>query len=279
MFPISLLRTARRATPSCRRMRLFALCAGSALIAGFALGQERSHGDVWQRMLQDAYSAHLSRVLAELPPHSGVPPLLDLIHSKQDSSAKDRAWEDKFNGWGTQEITDLGVPGPSEATSIDTTFIDGVGRPSALPARGSQAVVIATVTSASARIAYTHTFVYSRYCLKITKVFKGKSKNGFRKGGEVVAVQFGGRVLFPSGHMASFIMPGHGFLDIGKQYVVFIWTPPHTKTYTIANPYLIQKGVVFPLNIEPDVSAYEKGMPIQEFEARIKAAIAKNVPD
>lgn len=250
-----------------------------ACIAGLALSQGSSHGDVWQKMLQDAYSAHLGRVLAQLPPHSGVPPLLDLIHSKQDNSAKDRAWEDRFKGWGTQEITDLGVPGPSEATSIDTTFIDGVGRPSALPARGSEAIVIATVTDASARVAYTHTFVYSRYDLKITKVFKGKSKNGFRDGGHVVAVQFGGRVLFPSGHMASFIMPGYGFMEVGKEYVVFIWTPPHTKTYMITNPYLIENGVVFPLETVSDVSAYEKGMPIQQFETRVEAAIAKNSPN
>jgi hypothetical protein len=139
--------------------------------------------------------------------------------------------------------------------------------------------VIATVTAASARIAYTHTFVYSRYSLKISKVFKGKPKNGFGEGRQVIAVQFGGRVLFPSGHMASFIMPGYGFLDVGKQYVVFIWTPPHTKTYMLANPYVIQGGVVFPLETVPDVSAYEKGMRVQQFEARVEAAIAKNSPD
>jgi len=213
-----------------------------------------------------------------LPPHSGLPPLLDLMQEQdQVKSDKDRAWEDRFKGLGMQDVSDLGVPGPSEATSIDTTFVDGVGRPSALPARGSEAIVIATVTAASARVAYTHTIVYSQYCLRISKVLKGKSKAGFREGRQVVAVQFGGRVLVPSGHMTSYIMPGHGFLDVGKQYVVFIWTPPHTKTFTIANPYLIQDGLVFPLNTEPDVSAYKNGMSIRNFETRVKNAIAKNI--
>jgi hypothetical protein len=82
---------------------------------------------------------------------------------------------------------------------------------------------------------------------------------------------------FPSGHMATFILPGYGFLDIGKQYLLFIWTPPRTKTYMVANPYPIQNGLVFPLNVVPDVSAYEKGLPVQQFEAKVKSAIAKNI--
>jgi hypothetical protein len=104
---------------------------------------------------------------------------------------------------GTREITDLGVSGPSEATSIATTFIDTVGGPSALPARS--------------------------------------------------------------------------FLDIGKQYFLFIWKPSRTKTYMIAEPYLIQDGLVFPIKTEADVSAYDNGMPVQQFEAKVTSAIAKNI--
>jgi hypothetical protein len=45
----------------------------------------------------------------------------------------------------------------------------------------------------------------------------------------------------------------------------------------IAELYLIQDGLVFPINTAADVSAYEKGMPVQQFEAKVKSAIAKNI--
>jgi len=257
--------------------RLIVFLAASVVMTRAGLSQQGSHSDVWLRMLQDAYSAHLSRVLAALPPHSGVPPLLDLTSKPEENSA-DRAWEDRFKGWGfSRGITDPGVPGPSEATSIATTFVESVGRPSALPARSCEAVLIAIPVAANSQIDHTHTLVYSRYSLKISKVLKGKQKHGFVEGGQIRAVQMGGRVLFPSGHMTSFILPREGFLDTGKQYLLFIWTPPGTETDMISNSYLIQDGRVFPLELEPDVSAYDNGMSFKEFEARVKFDIAKNI--
>ena len=271
--------TSRRGFGSRRRIRPLARFTGAALMVGLGLSQESSHGDVSQLMLQDAYSAHLRRVQAMLPAHSGLPPLLDLTQHQSDEGKKDRAWEDRYSGIGlSRGISDPGVAAPSEVTSIATTFIDGVGRPSALPAKHCEAILIATPVLAESKMAYTRTFVYSRYMLKIEKILKGKQKNGFRTGGQIQAVELaGGRVRFPSGHMTSFIRPGYGFLDVEKRYVLFIWTPPHTQTYTIANPYAIQDGLVFPLETVPNVSAYQKGMPVQQFEARVKAAIAKNI--
>lgn len=254
------------------------IATGATMIAA-GLSEQSPHGDAWQRMLQDAYSAHLSRVQAMLPAHSGLPPLLDLTQPQPEEDNIDRAWENRYKGIGfSRGIADPGVPGPSEMTSIATTFIDGIARPSALPAKHCEAVLIATPVTAEAKIAYTRTFVYSSYALKIEKVLKGKQKNGLRARSQILVVELaGGRLRFPSGHMTSFIRPGYGFLEVGKQYLLFIWTPPQTKTYTIANPYLIEDGLVFPLETVPDVSAYEKGMPVQQFEARVKAAIAKNI--
>jgi hypothetical protein len=45
----------------------------------------------------------------------------------------------------------------------------------------------------------------------------------------------------------------------------------------VAELYLIQDGLVFPINTEADVSAYAKGMPVQQFKAKVEAAIAQNV--
>jgi hypothetical protein len=115
-------------------------------------------------------------------PTPGLPPLLDLTQSKPHDSGIDRAWESRFKGLGfSRGITDLGVPGPSEATSIATTFIDTVGRPSALPARSCPVVVIAKAVDGESRIDCSRTFVYSRYSLEISKGLRENRRTVFRK--------------------------------------------------------------------------------------------------
>src|SRR6476661_4784329 len=124
--------------------RLIPILALALLIVGIGSSQQALNGAIWERLLQDAYTAHLGRVQSMLPPHSGLPPLLDLSQSNPSQTVKDLDWEDRFKGtMDTRVIADPGVPGPSQATSVSTTFIDTVGRPSALPARSCEAVVIA----------------------------------------------------------------------------------------------------------------------------------------
>lgn len=159
--------------------RLATLSAGSVLIIGTGLSRQSSTRDTWQRLLQDAYSAHLSRVQAMLSPHSGLPPLLDLSKSNPNVSGIDRSWENKWKGLGfSKGITDPGVPGPSEATSIATTFLNTMDRPSALPAQSCPVIVISEAVAGESRIDCSRSFVYSRFSLKISKVLKGKRKGG-----------------------------------------------------------------------------------------------------
>jgi hypothetical protein len=121
-------------------------------------------------------------------------------------------------------------------------------------------------------------FVYSSFSLEVSNVLHAKKKNSIRDGERIFAAQFGGSVRFPSGHVATFLLDGEGFMEVGKQYLLFIWKPVRTdETYVVAEPYLIQDGMTFPVKTLADVSAYEKGMPFKEFEARVKTAIAKNI--
>jgi hypothetical protein len=43
-----------------------------------------------------------------------------------------------------------------------------------------------------------------------------------------------------------------------------------------AEPFLIENGMVFPIQTEVDESEYS-GMPLDKFEARVKAAVKKNI--
>lgn len=213
-----------------------------------------------------------------LPPHSGLPPLLDLSKSTLNDAAKDRAWESMFKGiMGSRTIADPGAPRASEVTSVATTFIDTVGRPSALPAKECDAVLIAKAVDSNVRFAHARTYIYSRFSLEVSQVLKRNNKASIREGERIVAVQLGGRVRFPSGHMETFILATQGFLEVGQEYVIFSWKPATSiDTYIASEAYLIQGDLVFPINTVADVSAYE-GMPLKDFEVKVRAAIAKNV--
>ncbi len=265
---------------SCGNQRLNKTPALSipAVLLLVSLGLSQESSPLSEQVLQDAYSAHLKRVRKMLPPHSGLPPLLDLSKSALNDAAKDRAWERMFNGtMGTRVITDPGAPRLSQVTSVATTFIDTVGRPAALPAQECDAVLIAKAFGSDVRFAHTHTYVYSLFSLEVSQVLKRNNKARIREGEKIVAVQLGGRILFPSGHMETFILAAQGFLEVGREYVIFIWKPAKSiDTYIASETYLIQGDLVFPINTVADVSAYE-GMPLKDFEAKVRAAISKNV--
>jgi len=248
------------------------------LIASPCLSQESSPRGLSEQVLQDAYLAHLDRVRKMLPPHSGLPSLLDLSKSESNDLEKDRAWESMFKGiMGTRVITDPGARRPSEATSVLTNFIDTVGQASALPVRSCDAVMIASPIATDIHISEDRTYVYSRFSLQVSEVLKKSKKADIREGSEIVAVQLGGRIRFPSGHMATFILARHGFLDLGQRYLLFVWKPTTSiDIYVASEAYLIQGGAVFPIATVADASAYE-GMPLKDFETKVRLVIAKNV--
>ena len=244
-----------------------------------APGQTSPGGKISDREMQDAYSRHFAEIRQMLPPHSALPPLLDLTKSKIDDSSKDRAWEKPYDlAVRAGGIVDPGVPSPSQATSTATTFIDTVGQPDALPERNCEAVVIGEPIASEVRISPNRELVYSRFSVKLLSVLKSKKKSGIREGSVIVAVQIGGSVRFPSGHLTTFVLVDRGFMELKKQYVLFIWRPPKSsQTYMVAQSYLIENGLVFPIQTKADISAYEGGMPVDKFEAKVKSAIAQNI--
>ena len=250
--------------------------SASCLIVSLASGHQGYANDIWQRMLQDAYSEHWKLVRQSIPKHSDLPPLLDL--SKPAPTESERSWasEPKWEMFGT--IKDPGVKGPSQATSIGTEWLDSVGEIYPIQARMSDTIVIATILSASAHISRNQSFVYSLYSLRVSKVLKADKKFRFREGSTITGMCYGGSVLFPSGHLATFLLAHSGFLSMGNQYVLFLFHRfPSSDIYIVAHPYLIQGDAVFPVYQPEIVSKPYQGMPFETFEAKVKAAVAKDV--
>ena len=178
---------------------------------------------------------------------------------------------------GTRAIADPGARQPSEATSVLTNFIDTVGQASALPVRSCDAVMIASPIRADVHISKDRTYVYSRFSLQVFEVLKRSKKADIQEESGIAAMELGGRIRFPSGHMETFILARHGFLEVGQKYLLFVWKPATSiDTYVASEAYLVQDDVVFPIGTVADASPYE-GMPLKDFETKVKAVIAKNV--
>jgi hypothetical protein len=178
---------------------------------------------------------------------------------------------------GIRAITDPGISMPLEATSIVLTTIDGAGPYYALPANQCSMVVIARPIEDKVCISQRRNYVYTRFHLEISQEFK-RTKHNPHQGGQVAAVQFGGSVLFPSGQFATFLMDKDGFVEIGKQYVLFLWKPIRSDdTYVAVEAYLIQNGLVFPVSASAANAFHYTKMPVKDFESKVRAAVAKNI--
>jgi hypothetical protein len=227
---------------------------------------------------RNARQLHVQKVLQLLPPHSGLPPMSDLTQSRQANTGASRAWEDKFSGsMGAMSHPDPGVKDPAGPGSISLTTAEFGGRVWALPARDCDAVVIATPIASSAHLGYDQHIVYSTYMLDVSTALKGSKKRGIKASGRIMGTQLGGTIRYPSGHVETFLFAGQGFLELNKPYYLFLWRPIRSEdTYMVSKAYLIENSIVFPVTMGADVSAYEKGMPVAQFDSKVKALIAQD---
>lgn len=258
-------------------VRIVAAVLLAAVLAGpSGLAQQKSLSASKGWTLQDYYALHAKHLLEALPPHSGLPPVLDLSKGKAVNHPEDRAWEFRASGMmGSTEVADPGVTGIAGPTTTSTVFVDG-GAPAALQAKSCD-IVIAKPVSAAARIAYNHKLFYSHYDLEILQVLKGRAKQGLYPGAHISGIQLGGMIRFPSGHERAFIFVHRGFLEIGKQYILFIWkVDRHVDSYGIVYPYLRENNTISPIRVN-EASRMYLGMSMKDFEAKIEHAIAKNI--
>lgn len=266
--------------------RLFALSVLGLLGADLAMsGQSASQHQITKQALQDAYAKHDIRVRNSLPAYSGPPFLVDLFHKPLEDGTCDPhqhiEWEANFNHIAAgMEMADRGVSKLSEVTVTTTTFIDTFAPIYSLPAKRSVAVVIAKPVAGKVCIPQSRQYVYTKLTLDILKQFKPvkADRPQSQASAPITAVEFGGSVRFPSGYLQTLLLSREGFVEIGKEYVLFMWKPvPSDDLLVISQAYLIQDGFVFPVSTNGDAQTYYTKLPLSEFEAQVEAAVAKNV--
>ncbi len=95
-------------------------------------------------------------------------------------------------------------------------------------------------------------------------------------GKQIQVAQFGEILRFPSGNQTTCIIISEGFLDVGKQYYLFLWRRSRADDlYIVSEAYLMDDSRISPVILLGSESAYE-GMPVKDFEAKLGAAVSKN---
>lgn len=261
---------------SCVR-RIYSPVIGALLVAGLVSAQV-SQEEPFQPTAE-TYAELTHHFLERLPPHSGPPPLLDLSHPDNAVPAAGKKWEDKFSySMGGGPVLDPGARTREEATSILTSTIDYAGRSPRLLAKSCSVIVIGKPLKASAHLASNRRFIYSTFEVELLQVLKGTSKkNGIVEGAHIIAAQLGGAVRFTSGHQVDAMETNEGFLNLGKEYVLFLWQPvKSSETYMTADAYLLEDGRIYAITIHSGESHYD-GTQSEDFLRKVKNAIAKNM--
>jgi hypothetical protein len=169
----------------------------------------------------------------------------------------------------------LMVNGQQETANITILDYNIVGSPDprGIPVSGSTATIVGTVTSGSTFITKDHTYVYTDYTVRIDQIILPDKAATLSVGSQVIVAYEGGAIHFPSGHIKNVLIQGHGFPEIGGQYVLFLLKPiarfPEYET-TLDSGYQIKNGRVYPLD---DVNSQYVGVDYAEFLGEVQKAI------
>ncbi len=176
-----------------------------------------------------------------------------------------------------EPFVDPGLLVNEKQETPDITITDysivGSPDPKGIPVSGSTATIVGTITGGSTFITKDHAYVYTDYSVRVEQILLDKT-GSLSVGTEIVVAREGGAIHFPSGHITNVLIQGHGFPEVGGQYVLFLLKPiPNFPEYeiTLDSGYEIKNGRVYPLD---DVNSQYVNVDYQEFLGEVNKAIA-----
>jgi hypothetical protein len=206
-----------------------------------------------------------------------MPPVADISDAKTARVVASPSWEktyENMEGQFQRDITQMSADVASTPGSLAETRVEQQIEP-ALPAKGSEAVVIGTVLSGQSHLAANNHVVYSSYQITLDQVLKPSGKRFQRDHQTADVIVFGGGLRFPTGHVEYFVIHGTGFLGVGKRYLFFLWRSDRKmKAYDVAGAYLLEDQLVYPI-VTGGVSPFS-GSSVTVFEQAVRSAIRDN---
>ena len=174
----------------------------------------------------------------------------------------------------------------TNTTTNKVTHLDWEVGLSALPVTKSDAVVIGEVAEAQAFLSEDKTEAYSEFTLRVDEVLKNDQRTPISQGSSIIIERAGGRVRFPSGHIALSFVSGQGMPRVGRRYALFlthnfsIFGGIQEQDFYILTGYELHSGKVIPLDNPGDhplATAY-KGADESAFISDLRSAIANPHP-
>lgn len=230
-------------------------------------------------VVPNAWSQNDETTLKKASHFSAAPVLGDFQNPQNDPNRKQR--EQRYGTSGLPRKVDDSsrlVNGKLESTQLriaDTVMVDKPGETRGIPASVSTLIVVGTVVSGKAFFNDDHTYVYSDYSVRVDQILKPDASVAVIPGDMIVAAHEGGAIHFPSGHVTNFVSQGHGFPEIGSQYILFLWKsistlPEYEMVFN--SGYQLKDGRVYPLD---DDNSQFTGIDATEFLGQVQKAIAR----
>jgi len=99
-----------------------------------------------------------------------------------------------------------------------------------LHARLSDTVIQGTAEARYSALTPGHSYLYSDWILKVTRIFKGSSLIPFKVGDRITVARSGGELMFNNQHVIAHDMTFPDFA-IGKQYVLYLTADVQTASF------------------------------------------------
>lgn len=252
-----------------------------ALVCTAAWGQATAPSGVAPTQDKDRFT--VGGQLRKPSNHSGLPVVGEFERTRVEAAAdaEHRQKREKHyieTHFKREPFVDPGLIVNGQQETANITILDynivGSPDPAGIPVSGSTAIVVGTVTGGSTFITKDHTYVYTDYTVRIDQIIVPDKAATLSVGSQVTVAYEGGAIHFPSGHIKNVLIHGHGFPEIGGQYVLFLLKTvasiPEYDT-TLDSGYQIKNGRVYPLD---DVNSQYAGVDYAEFQGELQKAIA-----
>jgi hypothetical protein len=146
---------------------------------------------------------------------------------------------------------------------------------SAFPVSKSDAIVIGRVLDAQAYLSNDKTGVYSEFKVSTEQVLKNDRFASLNNNSSIVVDRKGGRVRYPSGHLALYQISGQDMPRAGHRYVLFLTRDNPEQDFSLLTGYELSAGCVVSLdNPTGHPIAMQNGKDEASFLNELRSAIA-----
>ena len=156
----------------------------------------------------------------------------------------------------------------------ETSMIDGIDLPPAMPTLESRIIVVGEILTAQAHLSNNKRGIYSEFTIRVEEVLKNNDSDKLIQGSSITADRPGGSVRYSNGQKVVYSVHEIGLPRIGRRYVLFLTKPDQSSNYYILTGYEQKEGKVVQIDNGLRFMKF-KGMNETDFIKTIREALAQ----